>query len=353
RVHSAGPTQLRPAEWTRQVLVQAGAKGLTPLQLGWRRFDARRLPALVLHAQRWWLAEAAEGGEVRLSDADGTGSVHQPDALHDALVLWVRTPPRSGPVTPLAGNLALRLVWQALFRDRGWVAKVLVATVLVNLLAVATSLFAMQVYDRVVPTLAYATLTTLAVGMALVMVIDWVLKTVRARILDSLSCEVDERVSQQVFDHLLRLRLDLQPTSLGTLAAQVGGLDAVRQFFSSSVIFALVDLPFALLFLAFIGIVGGAVGWVYALLLPIALALGFVTQRRMRRLLQQQTLRSNERQGLLVDTIRGAESIRAGNAGWRFSQEWRAITASIDGYSVQQKAIATFSTVTTGTLSTA
>jgi ATP-binding cassette subfamily C protein LapB len=150
----------------------------------------------------------------------------------------------------------------------------------------------------------------------------------------------------------LHLRLDQQPRSLGTLAAQVGGLDAVRQFFSSGVVFALVDLPFALLFLAFIGIIGGAVGWVYALLLPVALLLGYVTQWRLRSLLRQQMLRSNERQGLLVDSIRGAESIRANNAGWRFAQEWQAVTASIDGYSIQQRAISSFSSVSTSSLST-
>ncbi len=127
--------------------------------------------------------------------------------------------------------------------------------------------------------------------------------------------------------------------SLGTLAAQVGSLEAVRQFFSATVVFALVDLPFALMFLAFIGVIGGAVAWVYALLLPVALLLGFVTQWRLRGLLRNQLSRSNERQGLLVDSIRGAESIRANNAGWRFAGEWQEITASIDRYAIQQRAI--------------
>jgi ATP-binding cassette subfamily C protein LapB len=347
--------QLRPAEWLRHVLVQAGVKGVTPLQLGWRRFDQRRLPALVWHQARWHLAERVASGEIVLSDAAETTQTCAQENLQDALVVWLRVPLTSagGTVDAVVGNLAARLVWKELFREPGWVAKVMVATVLVNLLAVATSIFAMQVYDRVVPTMAYATLTTLVVGMALILLLDWVLKTTRARILDSLSCAVDKRVSQQVFEHLLHLQLDAQPRSLGTLAAQVGSLDAVRQFFSSGVVFALVDLPFALLFLVFIAIIGGAVGWVYALLLPVALLLGYLTQRRLRALMRQQMLRSNERQGLLVDAIRGAESIRAGNASWRFAQEWQAITASIDSYNIRQKAIGNFSSVSTGSLSTA
>ncbi|MDM5093555.1 peptidase domain-containing ABC transporter [Aeromonas rivipollensis] len=343
-----------PAQWLRQVLIQAGLKNLTPVQLPWRRLDQRRLPALVWTGDEWWLVERDAAGRLTLINAAGERRGADDTELQDALVVWLRAPTRRSAEADsvLSGNLATRLVWRELFRERGWLWKVMVATVLVNLLAVGTSIFAMQVYDRVVPTLAYATLTTLVTGMMLIILLDWLLKTTRARILDSLSCAVDKRVSQQVFEHLLHLRLDQQPRSLGTLAAQVGGLDAVRQFFSSGVVFALVDLPFAILFLAFIAIIGGAVGWVYALLLPVALLLGYVTQWRLRALLAQQMLRSNERQGLLVDTIRGAETIRANNAGWRFSQEWQNVTASIDGYSIQQRAVSSFSSVSTGSLST-
>lgn len=348
------PVALRPAEWLRQVLVQAGLKNLAPVQLIWRRLDQRRLPVLVRLGDDWFLAVREVSDHVTLINAAGERREVSDTGLQDALVVWLRAPANRGAdaYRALSGNLAMRLVWRELFRERGWLWKVMVATLLVNVLAIGTSIFAMQVYDRVVPTLAYATLTTLVTGMGMIILLDWLLKTSRARILDSLSCAVDKRVSQQVFEHLLYLRLDQQPRSLGTLAAQVGGLDTVRQFFSSSVVFALVDLPFALLFLGFIAIIGGAVGWVYALLLPVALLLGYVTQWRLRALLKQQMLRSNERQGLLVDSIRGAESIRANNAGWRFAQEWQAVTATIDGYSIQQRAISSFSSVSTSSLST-
>ncbi|UTW07210.1 peptidase domain-containing ABC transporter [Pseudomonas benzenivorans] len=345
---------VQPAERVRFILTQVQLKGVQPIQLAWRRFDLRRLPALVLHEDVWYRAERHDGDNIALTDAAGARQTVAESELQSALVLWLRPPAqRSKSTTPsLKGNLAARLVWRELFREPAWVAKVLTATVIVNLLAISTSLFAMQVYDRVVPTLAYSTLTTLVAGMGLIILLDWGLKILRARIVDSVSVAVDKRVSQQVFDHLLHLRLDIQPKSLGTLAAQVGGLDSVRQFFSAGVIFGLIDLPFALMFIAFIALIGGQVGWVYALLLPVALLLGLTTQVRLRDLLRRQLQRHNERQGVLVDTIRGAESIRANNATWRFSEEWQAITASIDGYSIQQKAINSFSSVTTGSLST-
>ena len=102
----------------------------------------------------------------------------------------------------------------------------------------------------------------------------------------------------------------------------------------------------------FIWIIGGPVAGVYLLLLPIAATLGWLTQKRLRRLLKEQMLRSNERQGLLVDTLQGTESIRANNASWRFSESWQDITKSISQYNIQQKAISNRTFITTTSLST-
>lgn len=347
QIQSANPVQRVHA-----ILTEAALKDVRPAQLLWRRFDQRRLPALVWHEASWLLAERSADGDIVLTDAEGVANPCSQEDLQDALVLWLKVKGVARGSTSLKGNLAGRLILSELFRERAWLVNVLVATLMVNSLAIGTSLFALQVYDRVVPTLAYATLATLVAGMALIVTLDWFLKIIRARILDSLSSSVDKRVSQHVFDHLLHLQLDLQPRSLGTLAAQVGGLDSARQFFSSGIVFALVDMPFALMFIGFIALIGGVVSWVYLLALPIAALLGYITQKRLRKLLRQQIVRTNERQGLLVDTIRGAESIRANNASWRFSELWKSVTNSIAGYHVQQKAISNFSTVTTGSMST-
>lgn len=356
-----------PVEWVRALANQAQLKGVSVLQLGWRRFDQRRLPALIRLDEGWFIVQGrardaavadqgADVGEpVQLRDAVGHERICPESRLRDALVLWVRPRPTAASADRSAGflsdNPALRLLWRAVFANRSWILTVAVATVMVNLLAVATSLFSMQVYDRVVPTLAYATLTTLVAGMGIVILMDWLLKILRARVLDSLAVSVDKTVSQQVFEHLLYLRLDLQPRSLGTLAAQVGGLESVRQFLTSSVLFGLIDLPFALMFIAFIAVIGGPIAWVYVLMLPVAVALGLAAQLRLRDLVKQQVSRSNERQGVLVDAIRGAESIRAANGGWRFAQDWQHITETLDAYAVQQKAINNTSQVTMGSLS--
>lgn len=338
----------------RDVLQRVGLSGVTLGQMPWRRFDRRYLPVLLRYDGQWHVAEQSQNGAILLTNAAGVTQQATDEGLRDGVVTWLRVKAAHPASHRMAfwSNPATQLVWRELFREPGWITKVVIATVLVNLLAVATSLFAMQVYDRVIPTMAYATLTTLVVGMGMILLVDWTLKTFRARVLDSAASDIDKRVSQQVFQHLLHLRLDQQPRSLGTLAAQVNGLDSVRQFLSSTVVFSLVDLPFAVLFLAFIAVIGGAVAWVYLLLLPVALVLAYVTQLRIRNLQRRLTVRSHERQGLLVDAIRGAESIRASNAGWRFAHDWQDITASLDGYSIRQKAVTNVLTVTTSSLST-
>jgi ATP-binding cassette subfamily C protein LapB len=346
---------VQPVEQLRQLLKRLQIRGVQCAQLRWNRFDQRQLPALVQFEGQWQLVERDQDGCLLLTDNEGKKITVEEVALTGVSILWLKKPCAGGEIDTsiagLKGNVAAQIVWQELFRERGWIRDIVIATVLINVLAVSTSLFAMQVYDRVVPTLAYATLWTLVVGMLVIVSLDWLLKTLRSRILDSVAAVVDKNVTQRVFEHLMRLRLDALPKQLGTMAAQVNGLDSVRQFFSSGVIFAFVDMPFVLMFIAFIAIIGGVVSLVYLVLLPISLIIGVLAYKRLRLLTKQQLMRSNERQGLLVDSIRGAESIRANNAGWRFAEEWQQVTTSITGYSIQQKVINSNATVSTGAIS--
>ncbi|WP_320042011.1 ATP-binding cassette domain-containing protein [uncultured Desulfobacter sp.] len=344
-------TDSSPAQRINTILKALGLKGVRPAVLQFNRFDLRKLPVLVHYQDRWQFLERT-GSSLDVTDHEGNTTQCREEDLAQSAVIWLN-PGDTAREDELkkGGNPAGKLVMMEMFRSKRWLVDILIATLVINVLAVGTSLFAMQVYDRVVPTLAYATLWTLVAGMGIIVTIDWLLKTIRARILDSLACAVDKSVSQHVFDHLTKLQLDARPQQLGSLAAQVGGLDSVRQFFSSGIIFGLVDMPFALMFICFIAIIGGHVGWVYLGLLPVAVLLGLISQLKMRRLMKEQISRSNERQGLLVDTVRGAESIRANNAAWRFSDQWRDISATIARYNVKQKAISNLTTVTTGSLS--
>jgi ATP-binding cassette subfamily C protein LapB len=347
-----GAQQKRPSDRLSKILVAAQKKNIQVAQLRWDRLDRRHLPVLVFYSGHWQVAEHGSESNIVISMADGSNKEIEADELSECPVLWLRVPHIEARGVDLLKSTASRILLKEVFREKLWLLEVIVATLVVNVLAVATSMFAMQVYDRVIPTLAYSTLGALVVGMVIVATLDWSLKFIRARILDSMAKQVDMTVSQRLFEHMLRLRLDVRPRSLGSLAAQMNGLESVRSFFSSSIVFALTDLPFCLFFIGAIAVIGNVVCLVYLALLPLALLLGWVAQRRLRDLSRLEIQRSQERHGLLVETIQGAETIQASGGGWRFADSWRSITASMAGNSLKSRMISSTTTTTTGTLGT-
>jgi len=225
-----------------------------------------------------------------------------------------------------------------------WVLDVCLATLMINIFAVVTSLFAMQVYDRVVPTLAFSTLYSLVAGVFLVYIIDFILKTTRSRVLDKNSSRIDKALSEYVFDHLLQADLDKLPRQLGTLTSQISGLDGIRHFFTSSIVFALIDLPFALLFLGVMYVIGGPIAFVYLFFLVTSIVIGIVAQKRSQKANKELTQRSNEKMGVLVDAIKGAETIRSSGSARRFANEWKEILNAVASASLVQKGINTYAT---------
>ena len=348
---SAG-RDVKPAERISRILLAVRQKKVKVAQLRWERLDRRHLPVLVLCNGCWQMAEQGEGETIALSTADGTVTHLDAGELDDVIVLWLKAERVEASAAELLRSSASRFLLSELLREKRWLVEVLVATIVINLLAVATSLFSMQVYDRVIPTFAFSTLTAMVAGMGIMVLFDWVLKYLRARILDDVAKRVDMALSQKLFEHVVELRLDTRPRSLGSLAAQMNGLETVRNFFSSTIVFALTDLPFGLMFIAIVAGIGGQVSLVYITLVPVSLLLGGLAQRKLRLLARLEIQRGHERHGLLVDTLQGAETIQSSGSAWRFADTWRGITASMAGYSLKSKLITSLTTTTAATLGT-
>lgn len=342
-----------PQEQLRRILAALQRSDVSGAMLRWDRFDLRRLPALVLMPEGWHVATREGDGPVKLEDGSGAVREAPADALAACPVLWVRVraKPQTEGLVAEVRSPAARLLISELLREPRWLAEVIVATVLVNALAVASSIYSMQVYDRVIPSFSWVTLWALTAGMVIVMVLDWLLKYSRARILDRTASRVDLAVSQRLYEHLLALRLDTRPRGVGTLAAQMQGLESVRSFLSSSIVFALSDMPFAIIFIGLIAVVGGPVAWVYLGLLPFALVVGWIAKERLATLTRMELQRSHERHGMLVDSIQGAETIQSTGSAWRFADQWAGITSAISGYSLKSRLISSTAMTTVGTLS--
>ncbi len=169
---------------------------------------------------------------------------------------------------------ATEAILSALRDHRPLFKRVGVASLVMNLLSVMTSLFTMQVYDRVVPNFAYSTLWVLASGVLLAMLFEMAFKVVRLKLLEASALRLDEALSLYFFEKLMGLKLDRRPSRIGTLVAQVRDYEAVKAFFTSSTLFVLADLPFVLVFIAIIAMIGGHVAWVLVLFVPLAVLIG-------------------------------------------------------------------------------
>ena len=312
---------------------------------------AEGLNATALFAQAWRTA-GLEGNPTRLRDptpahlplagwradlgwiliqgrsADGLWRAERLDASTAALkalddVECLSLPRRSeaSDVTPRA----IKLVWQALMVRKSVFMEAVLATGLVNLLTLATSLYSMQVYDRVIPNQGFQTLWVLSVGVALAVALEFLLKQVRSHTVDRACNAIDQQLSEWFFNRMMGIRMEARPASVGTLASQVKGFEMVRGVLASTSLFVLADVPFALFFILVIGLVGGWLVAVPLIALPIALVAGLMFQRTIERHTRLNLAGSNRKAGLLVEAVDGAESLKANSAEWKLQARWNRL----------------------------
>lgn len=197
------------------------------------------------------------------------------------------------------------------------------ATFFIGVLALATSLFSMQVYDRVIPTRSEYTLVILSSGVLLTILIELAMKYARSELMDHVIIGLDNRLSREIFSRLLSLRVDQLPNSVGSLAGQIRGYEQVRSFYTASTLFTLVDLPLGIIFIGLIVLIGhpvvAAVPLVFGI---IALCIGLSIRARITQQAQDGAAFSNLKTGLLVEAVEGMETIKAGAGGWKFLSRW-------------------------------
>lgn len=298
---------------------QAGLKG-RPQAL--RAPGPADLPFAIWNPNQGWLLALARQADGRWQTQDTTGALQALDGLDGATCFSL---PRGASAAEAARPRARRLVWAALWRHRRIMFEALVATALINLLALATSLFAMQVFDRVIPHQGHQTLIVLTVGVAVAVLLELLLKQVRNHMVDRACNVVDRDLSSWFFDRMLSVRMEVRPNAVGTLASQVKGFELVRGVMTSTSLFVLADLPFAVFFVLVIAAVGGWVAMVPLVVLPLALLLGLVLQALVLRAARDNQLGSHRKAGLLVEAADGAESLKANGAGWPMLGRWKTL----------------------------
>lgn len=210
---------------------------------------------------------------------------------------------------------------------RAIIAEGVISTLLIGILTLAASMFSMQVYDRVIPTHSQQTLTVLGTGVLFIICLELLLKFSRSKLMDQVIIGVDSQLSRQIYERLLAVRLDKLPNSVGSLASQMRGYEQIRNFYTTSTLFALADLPVAIIFLAIIATVGtGTVALVPFIIALFCLILGLFSRHRINILARQGAEWTNKKMGLLVETVEGIETIKSGAGGFKFISRWLEIT---------------------------
>ena len=215
------------------------------------------------------------------------------------------------------------LIKRQLFSHPTRLFEIMLATMAINILALGTSLYSMQIYNRVIPTNATQTLTVLTLGVLMALVVEYLMKHARSSLYDVLIDSVDQQLSRKVFMRLLSIRLDQLPSSVGSLAAQMSAYQTVRSFLTTATTHLMVDAPFVVIFLVLIGFLGHPIlSAIPILFFVLALSSGVWYRKRIEKLASSATHLSNFKTGILVETIEGAEIIKSGQGGWRMLSRW-------------------------------
>lgn len=212
--------------------------------------------------------------------------------------------------------------WGTLLRSWKIYGEVAIAAIMVNCFAIATPLFTMNVYDRVVPNFAEETLWVLATGAGVVFLFDFLLKWLRAMLVDKAGKIADTRIAARLFEQVLGMKMADRPLSAGALASNLREFDSLRDFFTSSTLTILVDLPFIFMFCFIISLVGGAVAVVPLAAIPIVLITGMLMQIPMRRIMAKTSKEASQKHAILVEAITGIETIKATAAEGRLQRNW-------------------------------
>jgi ATP-binding cassette subfamily C protein LapB len=242
----------------------------------------------------------------------------------------------SGLVGSRPGKRWLR---DALFKNWWPYSQVLVAACVLNLLALATPLFVMNVYDRVVPNSAMDTLWVLTSGVVVVFVFDFVLKTLRAYFIDTTGKKIDIELEARFFDQVLGIRLKDKPASTGAFANLLRELEVLRDFFTSATLVSFVDLPFIVVFIAMFWIIGGPIAFVFMAILPLVLLVGLAVHIPLKRSVEASMATGLSKHSVLVETLGSLETIKGLGCEATMSKRWNHSAADSARHAVRSRSL--------------
>ena len=296
-----------------------------------------------------------EGGTARVlfpETAQGSVSLSRDEleARYAGIAIFARPHFRFDQRTPNTEKVVQRhWFWGAMLEQAPVYRDILAAAVVINVFALAMPIFTMNVYDRVVPNFAIETLWMLAAGLLLVVGTDYMLRLLRGHFVDLASARVDLKLSALIMERVLGMRLADRPASVGSFAATLRSFETIRDFIASATVTALIDLPFALLFLLMIAWISWPLVFLPLLGLLVVIIYSYVLQHRMHELSETTFRASALRNATLVESLTALETLKAHGAEGQMQAKWEKTAAFLARVSAQLRLLS--ATATNGAMS--
>jgi ATP-binding cassette subfamily C protein LapB len=229
--------------------------------------------------------------------------------------------------------------WGTLWESKRIYRDVLIASLLINIFAIAAPLFTRLVYDKVVPNLAFETLWVLAAGIFIVFGFDLLLKLMRSYFIDVAGKKSDILISSKLFSKVMGIRMESRPPSVGAFARHLQEFESIREFFTSATIASLIDLPFALLFLVIIWLMAGNLVIIPIIGVVILVIYSLLIQGPLRKTIDEGSRLASQKYANLIESLAGLETVKIFGAQSQYQYRWEEAVAHMANWNIKSKRI--------------
>jgi len=227
--------------------------------------------------------------------------------------------------------------WSTLKLSAGMYKDVLYASLLINLFVLASPLFTMNVYDRVVPNNAIETLWVFAIGVTIVYIIDAFAKFTRTYLLESAAKKSDIIMSSIIFEKVLSLKMANHPASVGSFSSNLKDFDNIRGFLTNATMAVMIDLPFSIIFLAVVAYIGGSIVLFPLLTMILIIGYAFFIKKPLRASIESTHEASAKKSSILIETLNNIETLKTLGALNQIQWKWEESTGEIATKSLKSR----------------
>ena len=240
--------------------------------------------------------------------------------------------------------------WGTLKYSRGLYIDVLLASFLINIFILASPIFTMSVYDRVVPNNAIETLKVFAIGVITVYLLDSFLKFTRSYFLEIAAKKSDVIMSSIIFGKIMDMKIAVFPRSVGSFASNIKDFDSIRGFLTNATLTTLIDLPFAIIFFIVIGWIGGSIVLIPMVSGALILLYAALIRKPLRRSIESTYEASAWKNGVLIESLQNIETIKSHGLSHQAQHQWEDATGDIAAKSLRSRLLSASLPTITGLL---